>query len=137
MRFELSPNALGSLYMTIASLGYVLNDALVRVATDEGLGVYQVLCIRGVAMSMLFAAAARVRGEQMTRSHLQSPVVVRVGAEMVASILFFAAVVRLDFANAQTILLIVPLAVTLAAAILLGERVSGRRYATVLVGFRS
>ncbi len=49
--------------------------------------------------------------------------------------LFFAAIVRLDFANAQTILLIVPFAVTLAAALVLGESVSVRRYLTVLVGF--
>jgi len=31
---QLSPNALGSLYMTIGSLGYVVNDAFIRRTTD-------------------------------------------------------------------------------------------------------
>ncbi|MGA9278060.1 DMT family transporter [Ilumatobacter sp.] len=131
----LSPNALGSLYMGIGSLGYVTNDALIREATDEGLDVYQALCLRGIAMSVLFLAASRIRGDRIARDQLTRPLVVRVVAELIGTALFFGAIVHLDFANAQTILLIVPFAVTLTAALVLGERVSGRLYATVLVGF--
>ena len=132
---NLSPNALGSLYMVVGSLGYVTNDALIREATEEGLDVYQALCLRGIAMSVLFAAATGVRKERIGRDQFTGPLIVRVAAELVATALFFGAIVRLDFANAQTILLIVPFGVTLAAALVLGESVSGRRYATVLAGF--
>lgn len=52
-----------------------------------------------------------------------------------ASVLFFAAIVRLEFANAQAILQVVPFAVMFAAAIVLKERVGIRQYATILVGF--
>jgi drug/metabolite transporter (DMT)-like permease len=131
----LTPNALGSMYMVIGSLGYVTNDALIREATEEGLDVYQALCLRGLAMSLLFAAATGIRRERISRDRFSGPLIVRVAAELVATALFFGAIVQLDFANAQTILLIVPFAVTLAAALLLGESVSTRRYATVLVGF--
>ena len=121
--------------MTIGSLGYVVNDALIRVAADEGLNVYQALCLRGIAMTVLFAGFGRARRVRISRDQLQRPLLVRIGAELVASALFFAGIVRLDFANAQTILSIVPFAVTLVAALTLGERVSPRRYLTVLIGF--
>ncbi len=131
----MSPNALGAVYMVIGSLGYVTNDALIRVATAEGLDVYQALCLRGIGMTAVFAALLKVRGVVVTRSQLSRPVLGRVGAEVVASVLFFAAIVNLEFANAQTILLIVPFVVTLAAAVVLGETVSALQYATVVAGF--
>ena len=132
---SLTPNARGSLYMALGSLAYVLNDATVRLATEEGLGVYQVLCLRGIAMATLFAAVGQARGVRVRRSHLNGPVFVRVLAEMVSTSLFFGALVRMEFANAQAILQIVPLAVTLVAAVVLRERVSTRRYVTILIGF--
>lgn len=120
--------------MAIGSMAYVLNDAVVRLATEDGLGVYQALALRGAAMVVLFAMVGAVRGEQLRRSQLESALWVRVGAEMVGTVLFFAALVRMEFANAQAILQIVPLVVTLAAAMVLGERVSARRYATIMIG---
>ena len=131
----LSPNMLGSLYMAIGSLGYVVNDALIRAATDEGLGVYQALFFRGAAMATLFAAAGEVRGQRLTRGHIGRPLVVRMFAELGATALFFAALVRMPFANAQTILMLVPFAVTVVAAVHLGERVSAPQYAAVIAGF--
>jgi len=44
---DLSANALGSLYMTLGTLAYVVNDGLIRLATDEGLDVYQGTRITG------------------------------------------------------------------------------------------
>lgn len=130
-----SANALGGIYMVIGSIGYVTNDALIRVAVDEGLDVYQALFLRGFGMSALFAALLKSRGETFERARFTPPVIGRVGAEIIATALFFAAIVHLDFANAQTILLIVPFAVTLTAAVVLGETVTSRQYATVAVGF--
>lgn len=120
--------------MAIGSLAYVMNDAAVRLATDQGLGVYQVLALRGLAMVVLFAAVGRVRGELPRRVHLEPALWTRVAAEVVGTVFFFAALVRMEFANAQAILQIVPLLVTLAAATLLGEHVSRRRYATIMMG---
>lgn len=131
----LSPNVLGSLYMAIGSLGYVVNDALIRAATDEGLDVYQALCLRGVAMSSVFLVAAQIRGQHLSRRRLRRPLVIRVLAELGATALFFAALINMPFANAQTILMLVPFAVTVVAAVHLGERVSAAQYAAVIVGF--
>lgn len=121
--------------MTIGSLGYVVNDALIRQATEEGLDVFQALFLRSIGMAVLFGAATRIRGERVSLHQLRGPLAVRVGAEVLGSALFFTALIHLDFANAQTMLLIVPFAVTFAAALVLGEHVTGRQYATVIAGF--
>lgn len=122
------------MYMALGSLAYVVNDGLVRVATEEGLDVYQALFLRGCGMILVFAAAGRIRGERLDRRRMTRPLVVRVAAEVVATATFFAAVVQLEFANAQTILMLVPFAVTVVAA-RLGERVSRHHYVLVTIGF--
>lgn len=121
--------------MTIGSLGYVFNDALVRRITEDGPDVYQVLCVRSIGLAALFAAVGRARGEHTRRFHFRRPLLIRVAAETVASAFFFAAIVRLEFANAQAILQVVPFAVTLAAALVLGEHVRMRQYIAIVVGF--
>lgn len=131
---DLSPNSLGALYMALGSLAYVVNDGLVRVATEEGVDVYQALFLRGCGMIVIFAAASRLRNERLDRGSLTRPLVLRVVAEVVATATFFAAIIHLEFANAQTILMLVPFAVTVVAA-RMGEHVSRHRYLLVVVGF--
>lgn len=121
--------------MAIGSLGYVVNDALVRRASEEGMGVYQVLFLRSVGLAVLFAVLGWRRGDRIRREQLTRPVLARTALEVVAAALFFAAIVRMEFANAQAILQVVPFAVTLTAALVLRERVSGRQYLAVLMGF--
>ncbi len=121
--------------MTFASLGYVVNDGLVRKVTEEGAGVYQVLCMRSIGLATLFGVAGIVRGETTQRRHLQAPLLLRVAAEVIAAALFFAAVVRIEFANAQALVQVLPFLVTLAAAIVRGEKVALSQYLTILLGF--
>lgn len=121
--------------MTLGSLAYVVNDGLVRVATEEGLDVYQALFLRGCAMVVLFSAWVRTRGSSLRPQDLGRAAWLRVGAEVVATALFFAALVELEFANAQTILMLVPFAVTVAAALVFGESVSRPQYLLVAIGF--
>ncbi|MFT6292068.1 MAG: drug/metabolite transporter (DMT)-like permease [Ilumatobacter sp.] len=132
---KLSPNALGSLYMVIGSLGYVINDGFVRRVSDDGPGIYQVLFIRSLGLAALFLIVGSIRGERPRRSHVSRPLLLRVAAEMISTALFFAAIVRMEFANAQATLQVTPFAVTLAAAVVLRERVSRRQYAAILLGF--
>ena len=35
-----SPNTLACIYMAVGTLGYVVNDGPIRVATEDGLDVY-------------------------------------------------------------------------------------------------
>lgn len=131
----MSPNLRGSLYTVIGAVGYVTNDAFVRAATDEGLGVYQALFLRGVAISTVFAVVARAAGVSVRPTTLDRRVILRALIEMVSVAMFFGGLLHLEFANAQTILMVVPFAVTVTAAVVLKERVSVLRYLAVLAGF--
>lgn len=120
--------------MTLGSLAAVANDGLVRVAIEEGLGVYQALFLRGCGMIIILLVASRFRDERLARRYLERPLILRVIAEVAVAAAFFTAIVHLEFANAQTILMAAPFAVTLAAA-RLGEHVSQRSYVFVAIGF--
>jgi drug/metabolite transporter (DMT)-like permease len=121
--------------MTVGSLAIVANDACVRASVDEGLDVYQVLCLRGLVMATVLAGVCRARGEQLRRSDLTPPFLARLLFELASAGLFFAALVQIEFANAQTILMLVPFAVTVIAAVVLKEPVSSRNYLTIALGF--
>lgn len=121
--------------MALGSLAYVVNDGLIRVATEEGLDVYQALFLRGCGMVAVLATLSRRQGQRIGQRDLQRPLLVRVAAEVVGTAAFFAALVQLEFANAQTIMMLVPFAVTIVAARKLGESVGRQRYVLVTVGF--
>lgn len=121
--------------MTVGTLAYVVNDALIRRSTEEGLDVYQSLFLRGCLMVVIFAGWAWRAGHRPSELRADGPTRRRVGAEVIATACFFAAIVRLEFANAQTILMLVPFLVTLVAARRLGEVVDARRYGLIAVGF--
>ena len=121
--------------MTVGTLAYVVNDALIRRSTEEGLDVYQSLFLRGCLMVVIFAGWAVARGHRPSDLRADGPTRRRVGAEVIATACFFAAIVRLEFANAQTILMVVPFLVTLVAAQRLGGDGDARRYAFIAVGF--
>ena len=120
--------------MALGSMAAVINDGLVRVAIEDGLDTYQALFLRGCGMIVILGAACRLRGERLDSRCASRPLVIRVAAEVVVAAAFFAAIVHIDFANAHTILMAAPFAVTLVAA-RLGERVTTRRYVLVATGF--
>ena len=132
---RLSPNTRSVALMTIGTLAYVVNDGLVRRATEDGLDVYQSLFLRGCLMVALLGTWAIRAGHRIHDLRADSASRVRVVAEMGATACFFAAIIRLEFANAQTILMVVPFVVTLVAARRLGEVVGARRYVLVGLGF--
>ncbi len=131
---DLPPNALGALYMALGSFAAVVNDGLVRVATEDGLDVYQALFLRGCGMIVIFVIAGRARRQRFDGQFLTRPLVLRVAAEVVVAAAFFAAIVHIEFANAYTILMAAPFAVIVVAA-RRGENVTGRQYVLVAIGF--
>lgn len=120
--------------MVLGSLAAVVNDGLVRVAIDDGLGVYQAVFLRGCGMILILIAAGRVAGDGLGRRAPTSPLVLRIAAEVVVVAAFFTAIVHVEFASAQTILMTAPLVVTVVAA-RRGELVRWHRYVLVVVGF--
>ena len=132
---RLSDNALGAVYMTISVLAYVANDAFIKTAANE-LDLYQAIFLRGAGISLIILVMLRGRVSMgLIRQHLSGPLIVRVGAEVLGTIAFLNALVNMPIADVTAVFQGVPLTVTLAAALFLGEKVGWRRYLAVVVGF--
>ena len=128
-------NAKGALFMVIAMAGFTCNDALVKAVTGE-MNTGQILFVRGLMTSVLVIAIARWMGALGSwRTVLEPAVALRIVSEIFASLAYVSALGAMPLANTAAILQALPLAVTLGAALFLGERVGWRRWLAITAGF--
>ena len=121
--------------MMLAMAGFSINDTLIK-TLDGSLGNAQMIAVRGTFASAMLVPILWRRGLLgRLREALAPPVAARGVAELVGTLLFFAALPILPFANLYAILQALPLVVTLGAALAFGERVGWRRWTAILVGF--
>jgi drug/metabolite transporter (DMT)-like permease len=132
----LSNNARGVVFMNVAMAAFTVNDALMKLAT-EAVPLMQAICLRGIltASALLVLALAtgalRVRPGRLDGRLLA----LRTLAEVAGTLTFLAALRHMPLANLSAILQSLPLAVTLAAALVLREAVGWRRMLAIAVGF--
>lgn len=132
---EASENLRGAGWMTLASIGYVVNDAFIKLATDD-LTLFQAIFIRGLFTIGLLVVLLRQRGELSgALTHLDRPISLRVLMECVGTAFYLSALTRLPIAGLIAVLQVVPLLVTFVAARLLREAVSWHRVIAVVIGF--
>lgn len=132
----LSDNARGAAFMALAMAAFTGNDALMKQVT-QGLPLMQAIVVRGVISGgMLLLLAMATGGLRMSvgRSD-RGPVILRTLAEVGATLTFLTALMHLPLANISAILQALPLAVTLAAALVFGDPVGWRRLSAIGVGF--
>lgn len=121
--------------MVAAMASFAVNDALVKLATAE-IDPAQIMGIRGaMAMLLLFSIAA-LRGRlRSPREAVRPFVLVRTLADVGATLLYITALANMPLSNASAIFQALPLTITLAAVLFLGERPGPRRWAAIAVGF--
>lgn len=136
MAIQLSDNARGAILMNVAMAAFTLNDTAMKAAMQD-VPLYQAITIRG----LLATAALIVIGLRMGGLTLRLPrrdlglLGLRSAAEVAGTLLFLAALVHMPLANLSAIMQVLPLAVTLAAAVFLKERIGWRRLTAILIGF--
>jgi drug/metabolite transporter (DMT)-like permease len=131
----LSDNSRGALLMSLAMAAFACNDALVKSITAE-LSIAQIIAVRGLMTTALVFGVGRYLGVDMSwRIVTNRLVIFRVCCELGATLTFFSALKRIEFAAASSIMQSLPLAVTLGAALFLREPVGWRRWAAIAVGF--
>ena len=132
---RLSNNARGALFMVGSMTAFTLNDACLKAMGDE-VSLMQALFMRGVAVSLFLGLAVLMQGGLRLGSVRgdHKRIAVRLVAEVAAAVLFLTALFNSPIANVVAILQALPLALTLAAALFLGERVGWRRYLAIFVG---
>jgi len=131
----MSDNNRGALFMILAMAGYVLNDSMMKLSSDE-MGIFQAIFIRGFFVTVFMAGLSHHQGSSLNPFRHMSPVILlRVLAEIVGTACFLIAITKLPITNASAILQATPFVLTLAAAIFLREKVGWQRYLAIIVGF--
>lgn len=115
---------------------FTLNDTCVK-ATDGALPLLQLLTLRGLISSILLYLLARRLGTlhlSMERSDA-ALLALRCISEVAAAYFFLTALMNMPLANVTAVLQVLPLTVTLGAALFFGERVGWRRMLAIALGF--
>ena len=133
---NLSPNARGVVFMIGSMAFFVFNDAAMK-AVGAHLPLSQAVVLRGVPTIVFLALIALWSGafRQSVSRPDRKRIALRNLTEIGAAYFFLTAIFNMELANATAILQILPLTVTLAAAVFLGEPVGWRRTAAIVVGF--
>ncbi|NJO36420.1 MAG: DMT family transporter [Rhizobiales bacterium] len=129
-------NVRGAVFMMLSMAGFVINDTLMK-SLSADLPMFQSIFVRGAVATVLIAALAWHRRALWYRPSATTMKIIslRVIGELGATVCFITALFNMPIANATAILQVSPLAVTLGAALFLGEAVGWRRYSAILAGF--
>ncbi len=116
--------------------GFTFNDACMKAVSGE-LPLLQAMFLRGIATTAMLLLLARVMGGLRFRLPLRDwgLILVRNLTEIGSAFFFLTAVFNMPLANATAIMQAVPLTITLAGALFLGEAVGWRRMSAILLGF--
>lgn len=121
------------LLMTLAMAGFSIEDALIKdMATRVPVG--QVAILLGAGGALIFLALLRGRGLFIRRA-LRGAIGLRNLAEGMAAFCMTLGLALVPLSVVSAVLQVMPLAVTLAAAVILKEPVGWRRWTAILVGF--
>lgn len=132
----ISDNLRGVLFMCGSMAAFTINDTFMKAVTEE-VPLFQTIFLRGlIAMAGLIVMGI-VTGAFRQRLHGADwrLITLRSVAEIFATLTFLVALLHMPLANLSAILQALPLAVTLAAALVFGDRIGWRRLTAILVGF--
>lgn len=129
-------NLAGAALMSGSMACFTFNDALMK-ALGETVPFFQALFVRGCLTSLALLGLAYGLGSLRLRLPRRDWgwVGLRTLSEMGAAYFFISALFHIPIANATAVLQALPLTVTLAGALFLGEAVGWRRWVAILVGF--
>ena len=121
--------------MALSMLAFVLNDGLMKAVFDS-MSIYQAIFLRGLITVPLIALLAWHKGALIVSIAPRNRLLVtlRVAAEVGATVGFLTALKHMPLANVTAILQVLPLTVTMAAALFLGEKVGWRRWLAIAIG---
>lgn len=132
----LTDNIRGALIMIGAMCAYTFNDAFMKALADE-IPLFQAIFFRGMAAVIFLTILCRLMRQlrfDLSRRDW-ALVLIRTAGEIGGTYFFLIALFNMPIANVSAILQALPLAVSLAAALFLGEALGWRRLTAICVGF--
>lgn len=128
-------NLRGIVLIVVAMAAFTIEDTFIkRLSVDMPVG--QILIGIGMGSAFVFAMLARLRGHRiLTRAAWRPVFVVRALCEALAAISFATALSKVDISIVASVFQTTPLAITMGAALFLGEDVGWRRWTAIVIGF--
>jgi drug/metabolite transporter (DMT)-like permease len=133
---RLNDNFLGAALMTCCVLAYVLNDAVMKLLFLD-IDFFQAIFLRGLVSLpplLILALRAKLLLQKYSKKN-KWLIIIRILAEIGTTVTFLTALKYMPLANVTAILQSLPLAITMAAALFLRERVGWRRWSAIVIGF--
>lgn len=132
----MNDNLRGALLMTLAMAAFTANDAAMKHVFGT-LPFYQSITLRSAMTAVLLFLIAYRRDALRLRFPRRDRALIawRTFAEVASTIAFLTALTQMPLATLTAILQVLPLAVTLAGALFLGEAVGWRRLTAIGIGF--
>ncbi|MFA7434088.1 MAG: DMT family transporter [Gemmobacter sp.] len=131
-----SDNLRGAFYMMLAMAGFTINDACMKAVTQT-IPLYQAIALRGAVTVAALVLIAHLNGGLRLRLPAGAGLMVglRTLGEVASTVAFLTALMHMPLANLSAIMQSLPLALTLAAALVFREAVGWRRLTAIGVGF--
>ena len=132
----LTDNIRGAMLMMGSMAAFTINDVFMKSLSDE-LPLFQAIFLRGIVTTLLLYLLARTLGGLRFDFARRDWWLIfwRTLTEIGAAYFFISAIFNMPIANATAILQALPLTVTLAGALFMGEAVGWRRASAILIGF--
>lgn len=128
-------NLRGIILMVAAMAGFAMEDMFIKWAASD-LPTGQILLMIGLVGAAVFAAMARAQGQRtFVAAALHPAVIGRNLGEMIGTYGFVTALTLAPLSTVSAVAQAMPLAVTMGAALFLGETVGWRRWTAIVVGF--
>ena len=132
---EQSDNLRGIVLMVASMAAFALEDMFIKFAA-KGLPTGEIILVSGLFGLPVFVwLAARSQRSIWIRGALHPAVLLRALGEMVGSLAYITAIASVPLPTVSAVLQAMPLAVTLGAALFMGETVGWRRWTAIMVGF--
>jgi len=128
-------NLRGILLMLVSMALFAVEDMFLKLAS-AGLPTGQIIFVAGVFGAPVFAVIAWSKGARIfSPAALHKAVLVRALGEMVGTFGYILALATVPLSTISAVLQALPLAVTMAAALFMQEKVGWRRWTAIAVGF--
>jgi len=127
-------NIRGAILMSLAMLGFAIEDTLIKFLSDS-IPTGQIIILLGLGGSLFFGTLAIAKGDRLLHPDFNKrPFQIRLLGEFLGVLGFVTAIALMPLSTASAILQATPLAVTLGAALFLGETVGWRRWLAIIIG---
>jgi drug/metabolite transporter (DMT)-like permease len=130
-----SENVTGILLMLAAMALFAVEDLFLKWAAS-GLPLGQIILVSGALGAPVFMVMAWRKGQGIfVKDALHPAVIVRNTGEIIGTASFVAALAVVPLGTVAAVLQAMPLAVTMGAALIFGDKVGWRRWTAISVGF--